>query len=346
MKPVIVSVLPSPLALAATEQEVTVIGSGIKQDDNLGFYPNDYNQITNPTTQGYNGPLYDIAPDGTSAKATIDFRGNVALWQVQIISPYTDEQSNVLMVNTVAGDAYVGHPELDTLARQQAAWQAALGRGHTLLGDGREVPTEFLKYNVVFPDGIAYAVVSNVPGMQTDQVLRWESPSYVPLQVGSFVERGGVTDCTGIVKGTGNWYEEGALGMLTRGGSCDSTPDSFNGDYSLLTPAIRASLFPGNPGIQNNPSPAPAPIPPINQQPAGPAPQQSQPPVGGSPTLPATPGQPITNNLPAGSSGGAGGGAASSGWSSLAVASKWAIVAAVVTIAAGLYSIFSRKRGK
>ena len=96
---------PNPLPAGPGQQEVTVHSQGLQEGWNLTFAPVDYLAITNPTTQGYGGPLYAVSADGTSARCLVDFRGNVAQWSAQVMSPYTNQQSPEFLVETVAGAA-------------------------------------------------------------------------------------------------------------------------------------------------------------------------------------------------------------------------------------------------
>lgn len=114
--PPITSISPSPVPAGPGQQIVVVRGAGMADGDNLAISPVDYGAITNPTTQGYGAPLFAVSGDGTTAKALIDLRGNVAAWTAQIISPYTFQQSPEFRFDSVAGS--VGALNLNDYALQ------------------------------------------------------------------------------------------------------------------------------------------------------------------------------------------------------------------------------------
>lgn len=176
------------------------------------------------------------------------------------------------------------------------ARQAALAHGATTLGEPPfQWPTSLVHYRVTLPDGVEFAVLDDVTGDPANRsVVKWFGPSYRPAQYASQIERDGATICTGAVKGTGNWYEAGAFGLMGHGDSCDTTPDGFNGDYSLITADIAAAL-----SYQNGAPVVLVQTPPRQQgtNNGGPTIQSTPPDYQGGTSGPTTPGAPVTYQL-------------------------------------------------
>ena len=99
----IVAIEPAAPPAGPGQQEIIVHSSGLHLQDNVTFYPVNPLSVTNPTTQGWGGTIYDVSPDGTTARVLVDFGGNVTQWMAQVISPYTNQQSPPFPVTTVPG---------------------------------------------------------------------------------------------------------------------------------------------------------------------------------------------------------------------------------------------------